>query len=260
MENFPLVSICVPTYNAGEFLKPCLDSALAQTHPHIEILVSDDGSTDETLTLVEEYRRRHSQIRLVKNASPGMVNNWNNCLAQARGEWVKFLFQDDVLQPACVEKMLAKCLRHNVDVGLCAREFIIHPEVPKIVRFDFKYNLVRPERIFGDVDYVSPEALAAGVVEHLRRNVLGEPTCYLLHKRIFEQTGMFNADFRQVVDYEFIIRLGLKKGLAFSAEVLAFFRVHSKSESNSNTNPGKTAQLRNIAAVEGDNLLLFYQF
>jgi len=258
--NHPLVSVCIPTYNAAEFFEPCLQSALAQTYPNLEILISDDGSTDDTLAVAEKYRQRDGRIRIVKNKAEGMVNNWNNCVEQARGEWVKLLFQDDLLKPACVEKMVNGCLQHKVDVGLCRRDFIIHPDVPKITRFSFRYKIVRPERIFDDLAYISPERLAAGAAEHLGQNVLGEPTCYLFHKRIFSQTGLFNPEFRQIVDYEFILRLGLKNGLAFSAKTLATFRVHNASESSANTKEGKAVCTRNVAAVTGDIILLFYHF
>lgn len=260
MSNLPLVSICIPTYNAAEFFEPCLQSALSQTYTNLEILISDDGSTDDTLSIIKRYQLQYPQIRFVQNTNRGMVNNWNNCIIESRGEWVKYLFQDDILKPECVQIMLENCLAYHVDVGLCRREFIIHPDVPKNTRFDFKYKLVRPERIFGEVKFISPEELAAGVAEHLHQNVLGEPTCYLFHKRVFEHTGMFNCELRQVVDYELILRLGLKKGIAFCHDVLAFFRVHQKSESSANTKKGKETEARHIAAVTGDNILLFYHF
>lgn len=258
--NHPLVSICIPTYNAGEYLEDCLQSALAQTYPHLEILISDDGSADDTLRMVEKYKSQYSQIRLVKNSNPGMVTNWNNCIEQSKGEWVKFLFQDDVLKPTCVQSMVEACLQHSVDVGLCRRDFIIHDDVPKAIRFNFKYKLVRPERIFGDAVFISPESLAEGAAEHLLQNVLGEPTCYLFHKRILVQTGLFNTELKQVVDYEFVLRLGLIKGLIFLNDALALFRVHGKSESSANIKEDKATLMRQIAAVDGDSILLLHQF
>jgi glycosyltransferase involved in cell wall biosynthesis len=260
MTNLPIVSICIPTYNAGEFFEACLQSALSQTYMNVEILISDDGSSDDTLKIAEQYQKQFSHIRLVQNASGGMVNNWNNCIEEAKGEWIKFLFQDDVLKPDCIEKMLSVCLTYNVDIGLCRREFIIHNDVPKIVRINFKYVLIRPERVFDDLTYISPQQLAEGVSENLRQNILGEPTCYLFHKRIFAHTGMFNKEYKQVVDYEFIIRLGLKRGLAFTNEVLALFRVHNKSESSANSKINKAMQSKHIAAVTGDQILLLYNF
>src|SRR5687767_7944179 len=137
MINQPLVSICIPTYNAGPYFEPCLQSALEQTYSNVEILISDDGSTDETLQIVCKYQQQYPHIRLVKNPNRGMVNNWNNCIIESKGEWIKFLFQDDLLKPACVEKMLDACVASKVDVGLCRREFIIHNDIPKIIRNDF---------------------------------------------------------------------------------------------------------------------------
>ena len=148
MNKPPLVSICIPSYNAGEFFEPCLQSALAQTYPNIEILISDDGSTDTTMAIAEKYSKQYSNIRIVRNTATGMVNNWNNSIEQAKGEWIKLLFQDDVLMPACIEKMLEACLAHNVQVGLCRRKFIIHDNVPKRIQNDFRYRMVLPERIF----------------------------------------------------------------------------------------------------------------
>ena len=260
MANLPLVSVCIPTYNAADYFEPCLQSAVEQTYPGLEILISDDGSADNTLAIAEKYRQQHPHIRVIKNAEKGMVNNWNNCIAQAKGDWIKFLFQDDILKPACVEKMLNTCIAHKVQVGLCRREFIIHDDVPRRVRNIFKYRLVLPERIFGDVSFINPERLAAEVGDQLPENILGEPTCYIFNREIFQQTGgPFNTEFKQLVDMEFILRLGLYKGLAFSSESLAFFRVHGKSESSANIKEDKETIIRNIAAVTGDTILFFHK-
>ena len=172
---------------------------------------------------------------------------------------MKFLFLDDLLEPTCVEKLLEACLEHRVDVGFCRRKFIIHDNVPNRFRYDFKYTMVVPERIFENTGYISPEQFAREMAEIVPVNALGEPTCYFFNKKIFEHTGMFNADFKQVVDMEFLLRLALIKGIVFVAEPLAWFRVHGKSETSANLKNDKNAQIRNIAAIEGDTILLFYK-
>lgn len=260
MSDLPLVSICIPTFNAAEFFEPCLQSAFAQTYSNIEILISDDGSSDATIAIVENYQQQYPNLRLVHNAHRGMVHNWNNCIEQAQGEWVKFLFQDDILKPNCVQAMIAACLKHKADIGLCRREFIIHDDVANSVRFSYKFKLVRPEWIFADTTFISPDLLAKSIAEHLPQNVLGEPTCYIFHKRIIDAAGPFDTEFRQVVDYEFILRHGLKNGLVFINEVLALFRVHGKSASSVNNKVEKVAKSRQIAAVTGDFILLYYHF
>lgn len=261
MKNPPLVSICIPTYNAGAYFEESLQSALEQTYPNTEILISDDGSSDATLLIVEKYQQKYPHIRLVKNANPGLVRNWNHCIEQANGDWIKFLFQDDILMPACVEKMLLACLKHMVEVGLCRRRFIIHDDVPSSFRYQVRYKRIMPERIFDDEVYITPERLAKEMAALLPENALGEPTCFLFNKKIFLKTGKFDPDFNHVVDFEFILRLGLLAGFAFLAEPLALFRVHGQSETSANLNLKleKDAILRHIAAIDGDNILLFYK-
>ncbi|HEV7331931.1 MAG TPA: glycosyltransferase [Flavisolibacter sp.] len=258
-QHSPLVSICIPTYNAGDYFEKCLQSAVNQTYQNIEILISDDGSTDATLSVVETYQQQYPHIRLVKNNNPGLVTNWNHCIEQAGGEWIKFLFQDDLLLPACVEKMLAACMAYNLELGLCRRRFIIHDDVSPHTRYQTKYKRVVPERFLDDEVFITPERLAADMAELLPENALGEPTCFFFRKTLLEKTGMFDTDFRNAVDLEFILRLGLYKGLAFVSEPLAFFRVHGRSETSANLVSSKDALLRHIAAIDGDNILLFYK-
>jgi glycosyltransferase involved in cell wall biosynthesis len=255
----PLVSICIPTYNGGEYFEACLQSALQQTYQHTEILISDDGSTDGTLAIVEKYQKEQPHIRLVKNSNPGLVSNWNHCIQKAKGEWIKFLFQDDLLAPACVEKMLVACLAHDVEVGLCRRRFLIHNDVSNHVRYNTRYKRVVPERFLDDEVFIRPEKLAEHMAQLLPENALGEPTCFFFSRRIVENTGMFDANFKHAVDLEFILRLALLKGFVFLQETLAFFRVHGRSETSANLKNDKDAIIRHIAAIDGDNILLFYK-
>ena len=88
----PLVSVCVPTYNGARFLRQCLDSALAQSWRDLEILVVDDGSTDESVAIARDYARRDDRVRVAVNAANlGLVENWNRCVALARGRWINFI-------------------------------------------------------------------------------------------------------------------------------------------------------------------------
>lgn len=256
-EGHPLISICIPTYNAGAYLEPCLLSAVKQTYSPTEILICDDGSSDDTISIVQQFSRQYPKIRLVQNnVNGGMVHNWNRCIEEARGEWIKFLFQDDLLAPSCVEDLLTACRQHRVPVGLCRRDFLIHENAPAHLRRFFSSEAPKAEHLFGCTSLITPQQLAEAVKQHLVQNFLGEPTCYFFQRQFCVEQGLFRTDLKQVVDYEFIIRLGLVKGLAFVAQPLAFFRVHGHSESSSNTQPNKAAQQRIIAAETGDFMLL----
>ena len=102
-----IVSVCIPTYNGSLFLRECLDSVLNQTFQDIEVVVVDDVSTDDTVSIVEEYMRSDKRVRLfVNKKNLGLVQNWNRCVDLAKGEWVKFVFQDDIIMPSCISRML----------------------------------------------------------------------------------------------------------------------------------------------------------
>src|SRR4051812_21562594 len=100
----PVISICVPAYNAAGYLRQCLDSALAQTFKDWELVLVDNASTDQTVAIATEYARRDDRFRVHQNAQNiGAHANFNRCIDLAQGEWLKFLCADDWLEPECVE-------------------------------------------------------------------------------------------------------------------------------------------------------------
>lgn len=106
-----LVSIVIPTYNSDPFLEATLDSALAQTHRRIEVLVVDNCSSDTTREIVESRAGSDERVRLVVNSrNVGPVANFRRCVELAQGEFIKFLMSDDLLDANCVERLLAPML------------------------------------------------------------------------------------------------------------------------------------------------------
>src|SRR5713226_3435146 len=101
----PLVSICIPTFNAARWIKDCLGSALAQTYAPLEVLIIDDASTDETVELIRSIADERIRL-LVNEQNIGLTRNWNRCIEMSCGDFIKFLFHDDILYPDCVEKMI----------------------------------------------------------------------------------------------------------------------------------------------------------
>src|SRR5438045_2978412 len=116
MSERPRVSICVPTYNGARWIGEAIESALGQTFGEFELLIVDDASTDDTLERVR--RVSDPRIRIERNErNLGLVGNWNQCVRLARGEFVKFLFQDDLLYPTCLERMLSLFRTHD-EIGM----------------------------------------------------------------------------------------------------------------------------------------------
>lgn len=103
----PKVTIAIPTFNRVGYLKEAVDSALAQTWPHIEVLISDNASTDATrayLATLEDPRIRV----ILQTENIGMMANWNACLAAATGEYFLMLSDDDLIEPSAVSELLAR--------------------------------------------------------------------------------------------------------------------------------------------------------
>ena len=125
----PVASICIPTYNGDRYLEAAIDSATSQTFSNVEILIVDDGSHDRTLDIADQFALGDPRVRVVRNATPlGLPGNWDRCVDLAQGAWVKFLFQDDVLSPTCVERLHA-AVRPGVDLVVCRRAAVAEPGV-----------------------------------------------------------------------------------------------------------------------------------
>ncbi len=98
----PRVSICIPTYNGKGHLKECLDSVRSQSFQDFEVVICDDQSSDGTLDFARELAQGDERFRFIPNPQRfGLVGNWNNCIALSRGDWIKFVFQDDIIAPTC---------------------------------------------------------------------------------------------------------------------------------------------------------------
>lgn len=106
MKNSYLLSIIVPAYNCEAYLRECLQSVLDQLEDHIELIVSDDGSTDGTAGILAEYEDRQENIKVLYNAHKGASGARNAGLAHARGEFVSFLDCDDCLFPGFLKQAL----------------------------------------------------------------------------------------------------------------------------------------------------------
>lgn len=261
MNDAESVSVCVPTYNGEAYLREALQSAVAQTYPHFEVLIVDDGSSDGTLAIANEFAAAYPQVRIVRNSvSKGMVGNWERCVVEAKFPWIKYLFQDDVLHESCLEKMMALCKKHNQLASLCARDVIVSDNAPQDSKNHFR-DLVKPEDFFAP-GVLPPNEVARKVAQYGTQNILGEPICLLFHKSVLETTGPFDRSLWQLMDFEFLLRCVFTCGLVFTPEPLAQFRVHGASQTSANTpvEEGDAALVRRVRATIGDEILLLHIF
>lgn len=118
MTNNSLVSIVVPIYNAQKYLQKCINSIVEQTYQNIQIILVDDGSTDDCPALCDEWAKKDSRITVIHKSNQGAGLARNTGIDNAKGEYICFFDSDDYIHPTLVEKCVAKCQSENSDVVL----------------------------------------------------------------------------------------------------------------------------------------------
>jgi glycosyltransferase involved in cell wall biosynthesis len=114
MEKAITISVTVPVHNTAPYLPKCLDSLLAQTYPHLEIICVDDGSTDNSLQILNDYAARDSRIKVFHQEAQGVSAARNTALLHSSGDFVTSLDSDDYIAPDTYEKAVA-CIADDVD-------------------------------------------------------------------------------------------------------------------------------------------------
>lgn len=222
----PLVSVLVPVYNGGRFLEATLASIRAQTYPHLEIIVKDDGSTDDSVEIVERHACEDPRVRVVAGApSGGAVPNHVALAHLATGEYAKFCHQDDLLDRRHVEALLAPMLA-DAGIVVCASVRALVDEHGRPAPSQASYApLVTPSQaIPGDV-----------LVRHILQtglNQIGEPTVGLFRNGAVDPDAMFTFGERALtalLDLGLWFNLSLRGAMYYDTRPLSTYRSHSGS-------------------------------
>ena len=112
----PLVSIIVPVYNAQKGLSRCLESICGQTYQELEIIVLNDGSTDDSLAICEQFRAKDPRIVVVDKENEGVSCTRNAGLVLAHGDYIQFADSDDALDPDYTQNLVQAALQHSADL------------------------------------------------------------------------------------------------------------------------------------------------
>ena len=224
----PVVSVCVPTYNGGAFLALTLKSIAAQTFEGYEVVIVDDHSTDDSVALAEQYAASDPRVKLLQPSerAGSSARNANRCLQHARGEWIKFNFQDDVMAPDCLASLL-DATRNGRRFALSWHNYAFEPGVDDKTRA-FYETLPTLRTVFSG-PYVAPGDLCEAVFTHDFLNFLGPTSSSFIHSECFTKYGAFSSEILGFPDLEFWIRVGGNEGLAIVPAYLVTFRVHAKS-------------------------------
>ena len=123
-KNNPLVSVLVPVYNVSEYLKLCLDSLINQTLHNIEIICVNDGSTDRSLQILNEYAVKDGRVKIITKQNGGLPSARNAGLDAACGEYVAFVDGDDFVDTNMYKRMYGVAKRKNADIVVCGGNLV----------------------------------------------------------------------------------------------------------------------------------------
>jgi glycosyltransferase involved in cell wall biosynthesis len=219
----PLVSVVIPSYNAARYVGAAIESVLAQTAADLEVVVVDDGSSDDTERIVRGYGPK---VRYLRQQNAGVAAARNHGLAESRGRLVGFLDADDTWLPRKLERQTA-ALAARPELRACYSAFtaVDHDLRPLGVR--------RSPRV-------------ASMLEDLllRGNVVGSICTVLCEKALFDAAGGFDRALSQCADWDMWIRLSLLTDFLYLDEPLVTYRQHATNMS------------RDIRLYEKDSMLL----
>ncbi|WP_243374021.1 glycosyltransferase [Geotalea sp. SG265] len=219
----PRVTVCMPVYQNAKFLPEAIESILQQTFTDFELLIDDDCSTDASQEVISHYASLDDRIvACFNNTNKGMVTNWNACLEKARGEYVKFLFGDDILaSKEALSRMVAILdSERSASLVACARNII-----------DVDSNIIKVASSFPDgVIKKGTEIIYNCLLT--QKNLIGEPSVVMFRKK--DAFRFFDARYSQLVDLEMWFHLLEQGEFSFIGDPLASFRVHADQQTKEN--------------------------
>ncbi len=222
--KWPLVSIVIPTYNHADYLYKSISSVLSQDYPNIELIVIDDGSTDDSKSIAKAFGEK---IRFIQQENMGQSRTLTKGWSLASGNILAYISADDVLYPTAVSEAVA-FLESNPTIVATYCDFdLLDPDnhqIRKVETQDFSY-----------------------------KTMLCEVSCPIgpgafFRKEVYLQSGPWNSAYRQMPDFDFWLRIGLYGQIARIPKRLAGFRVHENSQTFSHTSVERASEPVSIIA------------
>ena len=226
----PRVSVIIPSYNHERFLRQRIDSVIEQTYNDLEIIILDDASTDNSLSIIEDYARRDPRITVVVNDknSGGPFGQWNKGAELARGEYLWFAESDDSCETQFLEQLIP-LLDENPQVGIAYCQSYLTDEQNQIINsyrknLEFIYKSTAWDQAFIKP---GPEACREWLLFH---NPVPNASGALLRRSVYLDCGMAAPEMLLNGDWYLYTKMLCRSDLAFIPEHLNYFRVHPSTQ------------------------------
>lgn len=211
-----MISVIVPAFNVETAIIRTLDSILAQTYPEIEVIVVDDGSVDETGSVIDNYALQHKRVTAIHTENQGVTAARLTGVSQASGEWIGFVDGDDEIEPDMYEMLLKNAEQYRADISHCGYQMIF--DDGRISYFHNTGCLVQQDRTTGLKDLLDGTRVEPGLCNKLFRKTLFQS---LLHTTVMDRSIKINEDllmnyilfsnanisvFQDVCKYHYLVR------------------------------------------------------
>lgn len=211
MNGNPLVSVVIPTFNRASLVCQAIDNVFQQTYSNIEVIVVDDGSTDDTQSRLRHYGNK---IRVITQANAGAPIARNRGAAAAQGEIIAFQDSDDLWKTTKLERQVALLVRYPKTVPCCLCN-IAMGVIDGKEQTSFGYSLIHPQH---------EEGLWTNVPEVLATRFVLFNQAAAIRRDAFEKIGGFPEDLKYLEDYDLPLRLALEGPWAFIREPLVIYQ------------------------------------
>ena len=213
--NKPLVSVIIPVYNAETTIDECIESVIKQSYDNLEILIIDDGSTDNSYKKLQQYKNQDNRIILFRRENKGLQYTLNQLINESKGSFIARMDADDICHIDRINKQISYVIKHNIDICGAQVEFI-DSKSQKIRRRSVINKPIYDENIKGYLLYDTP---------FWHPTVLG-------HSEVFKN-NLYDEKCTAYEDYDLWARLALKNyRMANLSEVLLMYRVHDSQISS----------------------------
>jgi glycosyltransferase involved in cell wall biosynthesis len=209
--NFPLVSVCIPACNAEKYIGITINSLLQQTYTNIEIIVVDDGSTDNTKRILENFKDK--RFTYFTGPNKGAAAARNKAFLLSAGAYIKFMDADDLINTICIEEQLLKI----IDQPDC----IASAKWGRFYEADFSDFKLSPEKVWKNlpgIDWIVDSLINSG------GNMM-QPGIFLLPRNIIEKAGPWNEGLSLIDDFDYMIRvISHSSCVLFCEEAILMYR------------------------------------
>ena len=209
--NSPAISVVMTAYNTEKYIKEAIESILNQTFKNFEFIIVDDGSTDNTRLIIEEYAKKDGRIKVIYNETNlGIVFSSNKAIKIAKGKYIAIMDSDDISKASRLEQQFA-FMESNPKVGVCGTNVIlINKDGQKIGYKSFPETDEKCKKAFF---FCNPFA----------HNTV------MLRRECFDEFGYYDNDFLNAQDLEIYMRFGQKYKLHNLQEYLVYYRIHGQN-------------------------------